>query len=97
MANIVITSTNNSIKVDFGDFGSQLEMYQGVFRKDNIFFIRHNNYVEAEAIGMRELDLSVDNYSNDIENVISFKVDSIDGTTPTTNQELYNLLENLLA
>lgn len=93
MANLVITSTTNSVKVDFGVYGVGNIPLKGTWRKDKIinFSLQLSNaFVIASTIGEPEWQLSYDGTNG-------MQVDSVDGVAPTSNSDLYDKLIVLIA
>ena len=94
MANLVITSTTKTIKVDFGTLSSTGFLpVKGVWMKDYVirFSLEHNNdFVKAQTVGEPEWQLSFDG-------VNGLQVDSVDGVVPTSNSDLYNKLDALIS
>lgn len=91
MANITITTTTNSIKVDFGDYyPQQIEYSKGVWAKNKIVAIELNTYVHISLIGERDWLVSYDGAGQ------SVKIDSVDGVAPVDNADLYTKLVDLL-
>lgn len=94
MANIVITSTANSIKVDFGDYASTVGMVKGTWNKRTIESFKlavSDAYITAHTTEEPRWNLV---YAESGNNLI---VDSVDGVTPTSNNDLYNKLIALIA
>lgn len=95
MANIVIVSTTNSIKVSFGAYyPTALEGTNGVWRKENISFEERANYIVANIEGEKEWHVSDDGNSTDVP---TFQIDTIDTVAPTSLADLFTKLEVLLA
>ena len=92
MANIVITSTTNSIKVDFGVYSTSLDNQEaGCYQKKDMRFYRFSDSVRAIELGEKEWDLCWTATSG------CFIIDSIDGVAPTSNSDLYTKLIALIA
>lgn len=92
MANIVITTTTNSVKVDFGVYASDLSISEGTWNKDEVGSITLNdNHVYMQMKGGVEWALNYDIQSK------GFIVDSIDGTAPTNLADLYAKLIAMIA
>jgi hypothetical protein len=97
MAYIVITSSENSLKLTFGNYAGQ-PISSGIipiartFQKQGIeFSYLNNNLVEAIVDYNRaSYPLSYNGATG------TLKIDSVNGTTPNSNKELYYLLENLV-
>lgn len=95
MAKIVIVSTTNSVKVDFGTYhGAPLEGKSGVWRKNNISFEERTNYIIANIEGEKDWSISFDGNSTDTP---TFEVDTVNGTSITSNTVLMTALEGMLA
>jgi phage tail tube protein FII len=93
MANLVVTSTTNSIKVDFGVLGVIPNPKKGTWKKDKVENIKleiSDTYVRVTTIGEPEWQLSWNG-----TNVL--QVDSIDGVAPISNSDLYDKLIALIA
>ena len=92
MANIAITTTANSIEVDFGVYSSDLAISKGTWSKDEIASISLNdNHVYVQMKGGVEWSL---NYT--LQNK-GFIVDSIDTVAPTSLEDLYTKLIAMIA
>ena len=92
MANIVITSTANYIKVDFGDYyptyiPTNIAYYNpSLIRKVSLY----DNMVMINMIyGNRDWELTFDGGAG-------FQVDSIDGVAPTSNSDLCDKIGALI-
>lgn len=94
MANLVITSSTNSIKVDFGTYSSDAQLAKGAWAKASI-----KGVVLAEGDAYIRVDIG----DGDTWNVVfsasdsNLIVDSVDGTAPTSNADLYAKLIALIA
>ncbi len=91
MANLVVTSTTNSIKVDFGALNSFAD--KGVWRKEEVSF-----YLKTSAAFI------IVKVHNDVPFAISWdggsgtlQIDSVDGVAPTSNSDLYDKLATLIS
>ena len=94
MANVVVTSTTNSIKVDFGDYASSVGMAKGTWNKGNISSFKlasGDTYVSAHTLEEIRWTLV---YAASGANLI---VDSVDGASPSSNSDLYDKLIALIA
>lgn len=95
MANIVIVSTTNSIKVTFGAyFPNPLERNAGTWEKAGISFHLATNFVEVDIKGERDWYVSHDGNSTTTP---TFQIDSVDGTAPTSVADLYAKLQAIIA
>lgn len=91
MANIVITSTSNTIKVDFGDYyPGAIEHQKGVWKKDKIVNMVLDGSVEITILQEKTWLVSHDGNNG------TFQIDSIDGIAPTSLDDLYNKLIALI-
>lgn len=88
MANIVITYTTNSILVEFNMYSTLLDMTKGCWNK---------NHINSIVLRANDIVVSIDsnhdwtvsfNGSSD-----TFQIDSIDGSVPTNNSDLYDKLK----
>ena len=101
MANLVMTSTTNSIKVDNGVYSGVsgalgIIQKKATFRKDEIFRVSlepSELYVEIQFKSRNS------NYFLLTYNAASgtLGVDTIDGVAPTSNSDLYDKLVSLIA
>lgn len=99
MAYITVTSTTNSVNVDFGVY-SGAAVSTGIipkkrcFRKEQILFtlVADGSMVEATTVyNSLTFPVTFNGASG------TFKVDSIDGVVPTSNSDLYDKLIELVA
>ena len=92
MANIVITSTANSIKVEFNAYSSVLDGQEGgTYQKEHIKFYRFGTSVRAIVNGEHDWEICY------VATTGCFIVDSVDGVAPSSNLNLYNLLQTMVA
>ena len=92
MANIIITSTTNSIKVDFGIHSTQLNTSKGTWRKSHVLnILLRNDGVMIDIESQPDWLVSFDGA------VGTFQIDSVDGVTPTSNSDLYDKLIALIS
>lgn len=96
MAYVTITSTDKTISIDFGDYSGQ-QFPTGIVPLKRTITKNHRFYVELQ--------------SNCVESIITdngqklplhfelspfgLKVDTVNGVTPTTLEELYDLLVDI--
>jgi len=92
MANIVVTSTTNSIKAAFNDLASIAKAKKGVWHKSRISFqlAESGAIVKVLVFGETEWAISFDGSINTLQ------IDSVDGVAPTSNDDLFSKLETLL-
>lgn len=94
MPNVVVTSTTNSIKVDFGDYASNTIPAKGTWAKHaiaNFQLADSDAYVTAHALEEPHWNLV---YAASGQNLI---VDTVDGVAPSSNADLYDKLIALIA
>lgn len=91
MANIVITSTTNSIKVEFNDYSTVLGVDGGTYQKRDIVIYRLTDRVQCEVKGEKTWFVAYTSTTG------CFIIDSIDGVAPTSNSDLYTKLIALIA
>jgi hypothetical protein len=92
MANIVVTSTTNSIKVEFNDYSTILNMAKGTWGKGYIqSVLLRTDGVLVDLLGQPDWLVSFDG------SVGTFQIDTIDGVAPTSNSDLYDKLIVFLA
>lgn len=94
MAKIRITSTTNTIKVEFNDYSTIINAISGTWRKEKITIQHMMNHIEINIVGEPIWHLS--HNENDMD-CPTFQVDLIDGIAPTSVIDLYNILSNLIA
>ena len=90
MANLTITSTTNSIKVDFGVYSSG-GISKGTWRKDKIQLFRLLTDDTIQVLTNEDKFLLV--YSS---HEFALIVDSVDGIAPTSVSDLYDKLSALV-
>lgn len=92
MANTVVTSTTNAVKVDFGSDPSKPAYSKATYTKANIEYVRLNgNHVEVVAADSARWILS------DVVNSINaLKVDTVDSVAPTSLSDLYDKISALI-
>jgi hypothetical protein len=90
MANIVVTSTEDKIHVNFGDYAELVRGIKRCFNKRQIIYsnLTTDNFVEVFVYGGGEWQL-------DINGEKGLIVDSVNGVEPTDNAHLYELICNL--
>jgi hypothetical protein len=99
MANIVMTSTTNTVKCDNGIYaGTQnalgLVMKKVAFRKDEIFRI---GLAPSDAYVIVEFKSKTSFFLLNFDGATgAMQVDSIDAVAPTSNSDLYDKLVTLL-
>ena len=93
MANLVVTSTTNSISVDFGVLATAANMKKGVWNKSRITFqlALADAHVNVLVIGEPSWGVSWDGSVN------TFQIDTINSVAPTSNSDLYDKLTALIA
>ena len=93
MANIVVTSTTNSIKVVFNDYSTTFNMSKAVWQKKDVRFeLRPSDaFVAGLVKNEAKFALAYTSTTN------CFIIDSIDGVSPSSNSDLYDKLIALIA
>jgi hypothetical protein len=93
MANLVVTSTANTISVVFNAMASAAKMEKGTWLKSRITFrlMVSNAYVDVLVAGEVDWAVSFDGSSN------TMQIDSVNGVAPTSNSDLYDKLIALIA
>lgn len=89
MANIVITSTTNTLKIVFNTLASSAGLEKGTWRKDKIInftLAKSDEYVQADIVEGESWNMA---YSASGGNMV---VDSIDAVSPSSNSDLYDKL-----
>lgn len=89
MANLVITSTANSIKVAFNDYSTILNLSNGIYDKRAVLAFEKNGSIRVIMAYTAEWRVSTDGGDN------SLIVDSVNGNVPSTNDELFTMLSAL--
>jgi hypothetical protein len=90
MANLFVSGTANTIWVDFGDYAS-LGLSSGIWRKDKIFSFRLLADDTIQVITSDDRFLVAHSaYEN------AMIVDSVNGVTPTSAEDLFHKLGLLL-
>lgn len=92
MANLVITSTTDSIKVVFNDYASAAGYSKGTWNKRYVRDITLNGHlVTVDINGGQEWTVSYNSQNG------ALIVDTIDGAAPTSASDLYDKLVALIA
>jgi hypothetical protein len=86
MANIVITSTRHHFNVTFNDYASVLDQVKGLYPKTKVTFYLLSDRVIAIVEGEKEWPVVYTATSG------CFIIDSVNGATPSSNSNLYDLL-----
>ena len=92
MANIVITSTTNTIKVDFGIYSPIAHLDKGCWRKENITFQLAESASFVKVLVENQPNWAVSWNTNPN----ALQIDSVGGAAPTSNGDLYDKLVALL-
>jgi hypothetical protein len=92
MANLVITSTTNTINVSFNDLSVPVGIKKGCWNKTRITFnlAPSDLIVKVLVIGESSWAISFDGSSG------TLPVDSVNGVAPTSNSDLYDKLVALI-
>jgi hypothetical protein len=91
MADLVVTSTTNSIRVTFNDASVHAKMSKGTWNKTRITFqlSQDDSYVRVLVIGEPAWAVSYDG-------VGGLKIDTVNGDVPTSNSDLYDKLTAII-
>jgi hypothetical protein len=92
MANLVITSTASTVVVDFGIYARFSNIKKASFRRDEISEIIECNggvHITIEMLDGNSFDVSFNKAGK------AMIVDTIDGVTPTDNDNLFDILHLL--
>lgn len=93
MANITITSTTNSIKVEYGDYTPIIESKKQCWRKEmisNFHLLPDESAIHVVVIQEKEWMVSWDGSTGTLQ------IDSVNGVAPTSNSDLYDKLIALI-
>ena len=92
MANIVITSSTNTIQVVFNTLSIVTNIDKGTWYKDKITFqlIYGASFVNVLVLNESAWAVSFNGISNTLQ------IDSVNGVAPTSNSDLYDKLIALL-
>lgn len=91
MANAVITSSTNCIKVVFNDLAEFAKREKGIWRKENIRFDLNENDAGVTVTVEHEPQWVV-SYNG----TYGMTIDTVDGATPSSDSDLYDKLMALL-
>lgn len=89
MANIVITTTANKVYVDFGIYSTaMIGATKGSYNRSKIAYcLNFTTYIVMYVDGIGEFQLTHDG------SVGTMQIDSVDGVTPSSVANLYDLLK----
>ena len=92
MANTVVTSDTKKVKVVFNDLSSIVGMTQAYFSKSTISEVKcfGTGYVEVVLNNSDVWQISTDGSNN------TLRIDTVDGETPTDNDDLCNKIAALM-
>jgi hypothetical protein len=89
MANIVITTTTNAIKVVFNGLSDVVGVSKGTWQKRSIIsIVEKPDRIEVYVSGERLWEVSFDN--------VALQVDSVNSVAPISNSDLYSKLSALV-
>lgn len=91
MANIVITSTTNSIIVDFGTLYSRVGYRKACFRKESVWTIELNADSDYVRFALKSGEIWNFTYNS------TMLVDSVGASSPSSNSDLADKLMALIA
>ena len=92
MANLVITSTAYTVKVEFNDASVRTKIKVSSYRRDEVSEIiedYNSDHLKIIMLDGQDFDLSYTTHK------YALPVDSVDGVVPTDNNHLFTLLEAL--
>ncbi len=95
MANIVIVSTSTHIDVEFNIYSSDIGYTKASFAKDDMQIVAREYSRDVIKIDMNTRDFAVWYCSYDSQ-PNSYIIDSIDGVAPTSCDDLYDKLKDLM-
>lgn len=92
MANVVVTSTTNCIKFNYGVYATATgEILEEIVSKDDVHF--YLTYNDASVL-IKEGDGFTEEFTFDGANNTRI-IDSVNGVAPTSNSDLYSKLATL--
>ena len=89
MANLVITSTDYTVKVDFNIYSEDANIKSESFRRNEISEVKERfggTHITVVMLDGNDFDVSYNTYKH------AMVVDTIDGVAPTSNDDLFNKL-----
>src|SRR3990172_10260578 len=92
MSNITITSTANTIELNYGDYAAAIGLSKSLVVKSGVKFV---NLAVASAY----VETAVNNLTLPLVYIASgsfYIVDSVDGVAPTSNSDLYDKMAALI-
>jgi len=95
MANLVVTTDQKAVKVDFGIYAGIIGYKKSLLRKDGILIINQMDEVGYFRVEINSKHNSYWSVSHDGIGA-TLKIDSIDGVAPTDSDHLYNLLVDMI-
>lgn len=92
MANLVVTSTTDTIKVVFNDLATAYGIKKATWHKARITFqlLPSDSYVKVLVLNEPNWAVSFDGSTG------TAQIDSVNGVAPTSNSDLYDKLSTLL-
>lgn len=92
MANTVVTSTTNAIKVNFNDDVNKGRFSQGTYTKSGIEHVLLNgDHVEVVALDSTRWILS-----HETNSIQALTIDTVDGVAPASLSDLYDKISALI-
>lgn len=92
MANLVITSTTNTVSVEFNDYTTSSGIKKGIWHKERIIFQLMPSDAFVKVLVLNEASWSVSfNGSTG-----TLQIDTVDTVAPVSNSDLYIKLVALL-
>lgn len=92
MANLVVTSTTNTVQVTFNDLAASYGIKKGAWHKERITFqlLPSDTYVKVLVLNEPNWAVSFDGSTG------TAQIDTVAGVSPTSNSDLYDKLIALL-
>jgi hypothetical protein len=92
MANVVFTSNNNTISMDFNAVATLAQCKKSKWRYDAIVCVM---LAPSDACVIVR-NINAKDYPFSFNGVNGLPVDNVDGTVPTSNEHLYNLISSII-
>jgi hypothetical protein len=89
MANLIITKTTFTVKIEFGIYSEDTNIKSESFRRNQISEVKERfggTHITVVILDGEDFDISYNTYKH------AMVVDLIDGVAPTSNEDLFNKL-----
>lgn len=90
MANFSITTSGNSIVLDYGSYSTLYDLYKTSYSTDELVVHYHTNYIEIYFIDGERYNLHTDTETKDV-----MIIDTVNGLTPSSMSDLFDKLTGL--